>query len=65
MSLSSVLKGSLRFFGMHNKISRYPTSRCSEIISVKLGVFQSQGMHRKRHAVIMSVTFFYKNKTLT
>jgi len=21
-------------------------------------------MHRKRHAVIMSVTFFYKNKTL-
>lgn len=22
-------------------------------------------MHRKRHAVIMSVTFFYKNKTLS
>lgn len=50
---------------MHNKISRYPTSRCSEIIYVKLGIFQGQGMHRKRHAVIMSVTFFYKNKTLS
>lgn len=32
---------------------------------VKLGIFQGQGMHRKRHAVIMSVTFFYKNKTLS
>lgn len=35
------------------------------MIYVKLGVFQSQGMHRKRHAVITSVTFLYKNKTLT
>lgn len=32
---------------------------------VKLGIFQGQGMHRKRYAVIMSVTFFYKNKTLS
>lgn len=29
-----------------------------------VGIFQGQGKHRKRHAVIMTVTFFYKNKTL-
>lgn len=51
-SVSSILKGSPTFFGTCNKISR-----CSEIIYVKLGIFQGQGMHRKRHAVIMSVTF--------
>lgn len=35
------------------------------MICVKLDIFQGQGMHRKRHAVIKSVTFFYKNKTLS
>lgn len=34
---SSVLKGSHAFFWMHMKVSRYPTSRCSEMIYVKLG----------------------------
>lgn len=35
------------------------------MIYVKLGVFQGQGMHRKAYAVVMFVTFFYKNKTLS
>lgn len=52
-------------FGMCEKTSRDPTSRCSEMMCVELDIFQGQGMHRKRHAVIKSVTFFYKNKTLS
>lgn len=50
---------------MCEKTSRDPTSRCSEMMCVELDIFQGQGMHRKRHAVIKSVTFFYKNKTLS
>lgn len=60
---SSVLKGSHTFFWMHMKVSRYPTGRCSEMIYVKLGdpkECTGEGMLE-----VTSVSFFYKNKTLS
>lgn len=56
-------KRSSYIFGMY-KMSRHPTNVFRNYY-VKLGIFQGQGMHRKRHAVIMSLTLFYKNKTLS
>lgn len=51
----------LYIFRMYTKVSRYPTSRCSEMIC-RTG--WSEGMQR-RHAGSMSVSFFYKKKTLS
>lgn len=59
---SSVPQRFSYIFRMHTKVSRYPTNRCSEMICQTAS---SPGMQRRRHAGSMSVSFFYRNKTLS